>query len=212
MNPEYASKVFTRAVNSLSNFPGIGKKTAVRLVLDLLKKEKDILLHFAKCFEDLAHEIRYCVECHNISDEDYCSICENPQRDIQLLCIVEDLRDVVAIENTFQFKGKYHILGGLISPLKGVHPSHLNIETLIQRIQQRAQTDQPIREIILALRANVEGDTTNFYLYQQLKKFDIMLSSIARGIGVNDEIQYADEVTLGKSIANRVALETMIRY
>jgi recombination protein RecR len=206
MNIEYSSKVFTKAVNSFASFPGIGKKTAVRLVLDLLKKEKEDLLSFAKCFENLAQNILYCEICHNLSDTKHCEICSNPHRNDEIICVVEDIRDVIAIENTLQFKGKYHILGGIISPMKGIHPSDLNIESLIIRIQD-SSTRVAVKEVILALSTDVEGDTTNFYLYKQLKNFDLRMTTIARGIGMNDEIQYADEVTLGKSILNRIPIE-----
>jgi recombination protein RecR len=206
MNIEYSSKVFTKAVNSFASFPGIGKKTAVRLVLDLLKKEKESLLSFAKCFENLAQNILYCQTCNNLSDTTYCEICSNSHRNDSIICVVQDIRDVIAIENTLQFKGKYHVLGGLISPIKGIHPSQLNIESLIRRIQDPS-VHVGVEEVILALSTDVEGDTTNFYLYKQLKNFDVRITTIARGIGMNDEIQYADEVTLGKSILNRIPIE-----
>ena len=212
MKAEYSSKVFTKAVDSFASLSGIGRKTAVRLVLDLLKQNKENILYFSKTFADLANEISYCEHCHNLSDTPCCVLCADPSREQSVLCVVEDVRDVIAIENTAQFKGKYHVLGGLISPIKGIHPSHLTIASLVQRIEKSMAAQWPIQEIILALRTDIEGDTTHFYLYKQLKDFKMRITTLARGIGLNDEIQYADELTLGKSILHRVPLAQAVNF
>ncbi|MFC2100666.1 recombination mediator RecR [Bacteroidota bacterium] len=198
----YSSKLVEEAVNELAKLPGIGRKTALRLALHLLRSNKDDVKRFGETIIKMRDEIRYCNICHNISDLEICEICSNPKRDENLICVVQDIRDVMAIENTSQYQGRYHILGGIISPMDGVGPEDLNIKTLIDKAKQGN-----IREIILALSTTIEGDTTNFYLYKKLKEFNFMISTIARGVAIGDELEYADEVTLGRSIINRAPYE-----
>ncbi|MFC1733409.1 recombination mediator RecR [candidate division KSB1 bacterium] len=198
----YSSKLVEEAVNELAKLPGIGRKTALRLALHLLRSNKDDVKRFGETIIKMRDEIRYCNICHNISDLEICEICSNPKRDENLICVVQDIRDVMAIENTSQYQGRYHILGGIISPMDGVGPEDLNIKTLIDKAMQGN-----IREIILALSTTIEGDTTNFYLYKKLKEFNFMISTIARGVAIGDELEYADEVTLGRSIINRAPYE-----
>ena len=202
---EYPSQVLNRVIDHFASLPGIGKKTAVRLVLDLLYKEQAQILNFSESLKKLALEINYCKHCHAISDDEVCKICSNPAREDDKICVVEDIRDIVAIEQTVQFRGRYHVLGGLISPIKGIAPSDLNIGSLLERLAENPQ----IKEIIFALSTDIDGDTTHFYLYKKLKDKPIVLSTIARGISMGDSITYADEVTLGKSILHRVPLETV---
>lgn len=202
----YPSKLLEKAVNEFSKLPGIGNKTAFRLVMHLLKQGKLNVAEFANSLITLSEEIKYCKLCHNISDNDICEICSDPKRDSTLLCVVESVKDVMAIENTHQYKGMYHVLGGLISPMDGISPSDLNITTL----EEKALSNN-FREIILALSTTMEGDTTNFYIYKKLSKFDVEISTIARGIAIGDELEYADEITLGKSIANRIHFETTVK-
>jgi recombination protein RecR len=196
------SRLLEDAVNEMSSLPGIGKKTALRLVLHLLKRDAQEVDQFSGAFVKLKREIRNCNICHNLCDEETCTICSDRNRDRSLLCVVEDVRDVMAIENTGQYRGLYHVLGGIISPLEGTGPSDLNIESLLQRVQ----TGEP-KEVIMALSATMEGDTTNFYLFRKLKDFTVKLSTLARGVSVGDELEYADEVTLGRSILNRTPFE-----
>ena len=196
------NKLIEDAVNEFSKLPGIGKRTALRLVLHLLKQKPEEVERFGNSFIKMRNEICYCKECHNISEKDICSICEDDKRDKQLLCVVEDIRDILAIENTNQFKGLYHVLGGIISPIDGIGPHDLNIETLINRVKENGT-----KEVIMALSTTMEGDTTVFYLYKRLKDFDLKISTIARGIAVGDELEYADEVTLARSITNRIPYE-----
>lgn len=177
----------------------------MRFALNLLKWDKEDAERFGRAFIDLCNEVKYCQECFNLSDSEICEICSNPQRNANLLCVVEDIRDVMAIEGTQQYRGKYHVLGGIISPMDGIGPADLKIEELVQRVQNKG-----ISEIILALSTTMEGDTTNFYLYKRLKDLEISISTIARGISFGDELEYADEITLGKSIANRVPYETTL--
>jgi len=198
----YASKLLENAVEEIAQLPGIGRKTALRLALHLLRSEKDDALRLSQSISRLVSEVVYCKKCKNISDTPICDICRNPSRDGDVLCIVEDIRDVMAIENTEQYRGKYHILGGLISPMDGIGPSDLNIESLIQRI-----AEENIREIIFAIGATTEGDTTAFYIYKKLADKNVVISSIARGISVGDDLQYADEITLGRSISQRIPYE-----
>ena len=198
MNQEYPSTLLERAVKEFTKLPGIGRKTATRLVLHLLKKEEDEVASFSEAIIKLKREAKYCNVCHSISDTDICPVCANPTRDHSIICVVENIQDVMAVENTMQFRGIYHVLGGVISPMDGVSPSDLNIESLISRV---AAGD--VKEVILALSSTMEGDTTNFYIYRKLSQFDVKLSVIARGISVGDELEYADEVTLGSSIINR---------
>ena len=204
----YNSKIFEDAVNEFAKLPGIGRRTALRLVLHLLKESPAEVEKFGKTFIRLRNEIRYCRECHNITEQEVCSICSNHKRDRSLLCVVENLRDVIAIENTNQYNGRYHVLGGIISPMDGIGPSDLTIESLLKRILA-----DEIKEIITALSATMEGDTTVFYLYKkilQLDRKDIRFSTIARGVAIGDELEYADEVTLGRSILNRTPYENSL--
>ena len=199
---DFSSKLLESAVNEMAQLPGIGKRTALRLVLHLLKQPKEQTGYLAEALKSFRDDIKLCKNCHNISDVELCEICTNSRRDPELICVVEDIRDVMAIENTAQFKGLYHVLGGKISPIEGIGPHNLTIENLVEKVGQGG-----IKEIILALSSTMEGDTTNFYIYRQLQKFDVNLTTIARGISVGDEIEYADEVTLGRSILNRVPFE-----
>ena len=201
MNSRFSSKVFNQVVEYFSSIAGIGQKTAIRLVLDLAKKDRKFLLGFSQALHQLATELQYCKQCHAIAQTDCCDICANPARDASIICVVEDMRDLLALENTLQYQGLYHVLGGVIDPLRGVHPTQLHIESLITRIHT-----QPVREVILALRADVRGETTNFYLYRQLMGWEGKLTAIARGIGVADELQYLDEATLAKSLQYRTPL------
>jgi len=201
----FSSKLLEQAVEEFSKLPGIGKKTALRLVLSMLKREKDEVNRFATTIKDLRDGIRFCQQCHNISDVEICALCSNPNRDASTLCIVEDIRDVMAVENTQQYKGLYHVLGGVISPMEGIGPQHLNIESLIQKVALGE-----VKEIIFALSTTMEGDTTNFYIFKKLKDYSIKVSTIARGIAFGDELEYADEITLGRSIANRLPYESSI--
>ena len=199
------SKLIEKAVEQFAKLPGLGKKTAMRLTLYLLQMDKEEVNRFGQAFIDLRNHINYCSVCHNISDLEVCEICVNPVRDGSLLCVVEDIRDVMAIENTHQFKGKYHVLGGIISPMDGIGPSDLNIESLVQKVQNGA-----VKEVIMALSTTMEGDTTNFYIFKKLKDTNIKLSVIARGVSIGDELEYADEVTLGRSILNRTPYESSL--
>jgi recombination protein RecR len=194
----YSSKLFDEAVLEFSKLPGIGKRTATRLVLHLLKQERINIEHFGQSLITLAREIKHCKICHNISDTDICSICSDRTRDKSTICIVENIKDVIAIENTQQYKGLYHVLGGILSPMDGVGPSDLNIGSLELRLQSGE-----IQEFILALSPTMEGDTTNFYLFKKFSKYQIRLTTLARGVSFGDEIEYADEITLGRSILNR---------
>lgn len=198
MNQEYPSTLLERAVKEFTKLPGIGRKTATRLVLHLLRKSEDEVENFSSALTSLRRDAKYCKECHSISDTDICPICANPLRDHSIICVVENIQDVMAVENTMQYRGVYHVLGGVISPMDGVSPSNLNIESLISRI-----AEGKVKEVILALSSTMEGDTTNFYIYRKLQQYDVKLSVIARGISIGDELEYADEVTLGSSIVNR---------
>ena len=200
MSQQYSSVLLERAVDEFSKLPGIGRKTALRLVLHLLKLDETFVNQFADSITTLRHDVKHCQVCHNISDEDVCSICSNPMRDTHVVCVVENFQDVLAIEVTTQFHGLYHVLGGVISPMDGISPNDLEIESLVERVRKGG-----VDEVILALSSTMEGDTTNFYLYRKLQEFkDVRLTILARGISVNDELQYTDEVTLGRSIVNRV--------
>lgn len=203
---EFSSKLLEKAVNEMAQLPGIGKRTALRLMLHLLKQPKEQTEYLSQALTSMREEIKFCSSCHNISDEAVCEICSNSNRNHQIVCVVEDVRDVMAIENTNQFKGIYHVLGGKISPIDGVGPSQLHISTLVQKAQSGTVT-----EIIFALSTTMEGDTTNFYVYKQIKDFGIKTSTIARGISVGDELEYADEVTLGRSILQRVPFEGVLK-
>ncbi len=195
----FPSKLVENAVEQLSSLPGIGRKSALRLVLHMLKKDKLSVEIFGNAFIDLINGINYCSKCYSISDLSLCEVCASPKRDTGIICIVEDIRVMMAIENTMQYKGVYHILGGLISPIDGVGPSDIRIEELIARI-----TNDNIQEIIFALSTTMEGDTTNYYLFRKLKSYEIKISSIARGIAIGDELEYTDEITLGAAISSRM--------
>lgn len=199
---EFSSKLLEKAVSEMAQLPGIGKRTALRLVLHLLKQPSDQTRFLSESLLTMRNDIRFCTSCHNISDTELCQICANTARNHQLICVVEDIRDVMAIENTGQYKGIYHVLGGKISPIDGVGPSQLNINSLIEKVNSGQ-----VKELIFALSSTMEGDTTNFYIYKQINATDLILSTIARGIAVGDELEYADEVTLGRSILQRVPFE-----
>jgi recombination protein RecR len=201
----FSSKLLENAVNEFSSLPGIGQKTALRLVLHLLNQPQSEVEKFSNSLLILKRDIRYCNECHNISDQEICEICSSVKRDKSLICVVEDTRDVMAIENTGQYQGGYHVMGGLISPMDGIGPSDLNIESLVKRVNEGG-----IKEVILALSATMEGDTTIFYLYKKLKDAGISISTIARGIAFGGELEYVDEITLGRSIATRVPYENSL--
>ena len=203
---EFSSKLLERAVAEMSQLPGIGKRTALRLVLHLLRQPESQTEHLAKALHDMRSKIKHCKKCYNISDVELCEICASHNRNQKIVCVVEDVRDVMAIENTSQFRGLYHVLGGKISPMDGIGPHDLKIQQLVDRVNQNE-----IEELIFALSASMEGDTTNFYIYKQLKDANIQMSTIARGIGVNDEIEFADEITLGRSIMNRIPLENSLK-
>lgn len=199
MNQSYPSVLLEEAVNEFSKLPGIGKKTALRLVLHLLRQTENQVTCFGSAVIRLKQEVHYCASCHNISDTDLCNICADERRDHRLVCVVENVREVMAVENTGQYTGVYHVLGGLISPMDGVGPSDLQIETLVERVRRGE-----VNEVLLAFSATMEGDTTAFYLYRKLSGFDLKITTIARGIAVGDELEYADEITLGRSIVNRI--------
>ena len=203
---EFSSKILEKAVQEMSQLPGIGKRTALRLVLHLLKQPKEQTDFLSQALVAMRSDIQFCASCNNISDTDICDICSNTSRNKKLICVVEDVRDVMAIENTNQFRGIYHVLGGKISPMDGIGPSHLKIGTLIDKVKLGQ-----VSEIIFALSATIEGDTTNFYIYKQLKNYNVLTSTIARGISVGDELEFADEITLGRSIVNRVPFEDSIK-
>ncbi|MGB0167007.1 MAG: recombination mediator RecR [Luteibaculum sp.] len=196
------SKHVAKAVEQLSSLPSVGKKTALRLVLSMLKWEKDRVLEFGLAFSSLAENVNYCERCHNLSDEKICKICSNPSREEDTLCVVESVKDVLAIESTMQFKGVYHVLGGIIAPMEGIGPEDLNISSLEERCQK-----EPIKEVILALSATMEGDTTGFYLHKKLAPHCEKITTLARGIGFGDELEYADELSLGRSILYRTPYE-----
>ena len=199
---QYPSQLLEKAVAEFSKLPGIGRKTALRLVLWMLRQEDADVEQFSDAVRRLKQEVKYCHTCHNISDTDVCPICADPRRDASTVCVVENIQDVMAIENTMQFHGLYHVLGGIISPMDGIGPSDIEIESLVKRV-----ADGGIKEVILALSPTMEGDTTNFYIYRKLAGFDVKISVIARGVAVGNELEYTDEVTLGRSIANRTLFE-----
>lgn len=199
MSQQYPSVLLEKAVSEFAKLPGIGRKTAMRLVLHLLRQDAAVVEGFAQSLTTLKHEVKYCRVCHNISDTDVCQICSSPSRDRSLVCVVENIRDVMAVENTQQFRGFYHVLGGIISPMDGVGPGDLQIDSLVSRVEAGG-----ISEVILALSSTMEGDTTNFYIYRKLAHTGVKISVIARGISVGDELEYTDEVTLGRSIMARV--------
>lgn len=200
---QYPSQLLERAVEAFSQLPGVGRKTALRLVLHLLRQSTEDVDSFADAVIRVKHDVKYCKVCHNISDNEVCSICSDPRRDASVVCAVENIQDVMAIENTQQFHGLYHVLGGIISPMDGIGPHDLEIESLVERVEEGT-----VKEIILALASTMEGDTTNFYISRKLKDTGVKLSVIARGISVGDELEYTDEVTLGRSILNRTPFES----
>ncbi|WP_271405251.1 recombination mediator RecR [Tenacibaculum soleae] len=203
---DFSSKILENAVNEVSRLPGIGKRTALRLVLHLLKQPKENTTFLAKALTSLRNDVKSCAKCHNISDTVLCDICNNPNRNTEIVCVVEDIRDVMAIENTSQFRGVYHVLGGKISPIEGIGPQNLQIDSLVNKVK-----GGKVKELIFALSSTMEGDTTNFYIFKQIEKYNITTSTIARGISVGDELEYADEVTLGRSIVNRIPFEQSIK-
>lgn len=195
---EYPSKLLENAVNEFASLPGIGRKTAFRLVMSLLKKNPDEVKKFGESIIKLREEIHYCRNCHNISDSEICSICSDEKRDKSIICVVENIQDVMAIENTGQYRGHYHVLGGIISPVDGIGPSDLRIDSLEEKVKNGG-----INEIILALSTTMEGDTTNFYIYRRLNKYNVYMTTLARGVAIGDELEYTDEITLGRAINNR---------
>jgi len=203
---EFSSKLLERAVSEMSQLPGVGKRTALRLVLHMLRQPKEQTLALSDALQTMRNDLKFCKSCHNISDVELCEICSNPKRNEAIICVVEDIRDVMAIENTSSFRGLYHVLGGKISPMDGIGPHDLNIESLVSKVKEGK-----VSELILALSSTMEGDTTNFYIYKQIKDYKVTTSTIARGISVGDELEYADEITLGRSIVNRIPFETSIK-
>ena len=202
----FSSALLENAVNEFAKLPGIGRKTALRLVLHLIKQQENEVEHFSETIATMRKEIKFCKQCQNISDADTCNICINPSRKKEIICVVENIRDVIAIESTQQFNGTYHVLGGIISPLDGVGPDQLHIESLIDRIKT-----QNITEIIFALNPNIQGDTTIYYIGRKLKDFKVSITTIARGIAFGGELEYADEMTLAKSISNRIPVEHYVQ-
>ena len=203
---DFSSKLLENAVNEVSRLPGIGKRTALRLVLHLFKQPKESTKHLTEALNAMKSQVKSCKKCHNISDTMLCDICSNPKRKAEIVCLVEDIRDVMAIESTAQFQGIYHVLGGKISPIEGIGPQNLHIESLIKKV-----SSGEIKELIFALSSTMEGDTTNFYIYKQIEKYNIITSTIARGISVGDELEFADEITLGRSIINRIPFESSLK-
>jgi len=201
----YPSRLLEDAVNEFAKLPGIGRKTALRLVLYLLKQETEEVNHFGETMIKLRNEIKYCTSCNNISDTEVCNICADNSRDHSIICIVENIQDVLSIENTQQYNGIYHVLGGIISPMDGIGPGELKLDTLEEKISKAE-----VKEIIFALSTTMEGDTTNFYIYKKFKMYPIKISTIARGVSIGDELEYADEITLGRSILNRTPFETTL--
>lgn len=193
-------------MEAFAQLPGVGKKTALRFVLHVIKQDKTQTESLSKLITQLKTDLKFCLKCHNISEQDICEICNNPVRDKSTVCVVQDYRDILAIENTGLYKGHYHVLGGLISPIEGITPSSLNIESLVNKLQTN-----DVKEIILALNATMEGETTSFYIFRKIAPYQIKLSAIARGIAVGDELEYADEVTLGRSILNRIPFDTLLK-
>ncbi|MFB9052965.1 recombination mediator RecR [Formosa undariae] len=203
---EFSSKLLEKAVNEMSQLPGVGKRTALRLVLHLLRQPESQTVQLAQALLNMRTEIKFCKSCNNISDNVLCEICANPRRQEEIICVVEDIRDVMAIENTSSFKGLYHVLGGKISPMDGIGPHDLNINPLVNKIKEGR-----VKELIFALSPTMEGDTTNFYIFKQIQDLDVVTSTIARGISIGDELEYADEVTLGRSILNRIPFEGSLK-
>lgn len=203
---DFSSKLLENAVNEMSQLPGIGKRTALRLVLHLLKQPAQQTENLATAVQQMRELVNFCSNCHNISDTALCEICASQNRNAKIVCVVEDIRDVMAIEATSQYRGHYHVLGGKISPMDGIGPHNLTINSLIQKIEEGK-----IEELIFALSSTMEGDTTNFYIFKQIEGFNVITTTIARGISVGDELEYADEVTLGRSIVNRIPFENSLK-
>lgn len=203
---EFSSKLLENAVNEMAQLPGIGKRTALRLVLHLLRQPQSQTEALSQALMNMRSQIKFCKSCHNISDVDICEICANPNRDKTIVCVVEDIRDVMAIENTGSYRGVYHVLGGKISPIDGIGPHDLKIASLIEKVKEG-----DVKELIFALSSTMEGDTTNFYIFKQIQEYHIKTSTIARGISVGDELEYADEITLGRSILNRIPFESSLK-
>lgn len=203
---DFSSKLLENAVNEMSRLPGVGNRTALRLVLHLLKQPSEQTMVLSKALSNLRENIKFCKNCHNLSDSDLCHICSNVHRDNTVICVVEDIRDVMAIENTGTFRGMYHVLGGKISPIDGIGPQDLTIQPLVDKVKTGE-----VKELIFALSSTMEGDTTNFYIYKQIQDFQVTTTTIARGISVGDELEYADEVTLGRSITNRIPFEVSLK-
>ena len=202
----FSSKLLEKAVEEVAQLPGIGKRTALRLVLHLLNRPKSQTIQLTTALQNLVENTLFCKNCHNISDSEICEICANPKRNSELVCVVEDVRDVMAIENTAQFQGQYHVLGGKISPIEGIGPHNLTIDSLVEKVKKGG-----IKELIFATSSTIEGDTTNFYIFKQLEGLPVTITSIARGISVGDELEYADEITLGRSIINRIPFEHSLK-
>lgn len=203
---DFSSKILENAVNEVSRLPGIGKRTALRLVLHLLKQPKENTKYLTEALLHLRNDVKNCEKCHNISDTILCNICQNTKRNSEIVCVVEDIRDVMAIESTSQYNGLYHVLGGKISPIEGIGPQNLQIESLVNKVEKGE-----VKELIFALSSTMEGDTTNFFIFKQIEEFKITTTTIARGISVGDELEYADEVTLGRSIVNRIPFEASLK-
>ena len=203
---DFSSKLLENAVNEVSRLPGIGKRTALRLVLHLLKQPKENTKYLTEALTHLRNDVKSCKKCHNISDTVLCDICSNPKRNAEIVCVVEDIRDVMAIENTAQYRGLYHVLGGKISPIEGVGPQNLQIESLVEKVKEGE-----IKELIFALSSTMEGDTTNFYIFRQIQAYNISTSTIARGVAAGNELEYTDEITLGRSIIDRVPFEASLK-
>lgn len=203
---EFSSKIIEQAVEAFAQLPGVGKKTALRFVLHVIKQDKSAVDEFSALVSKLKTDLKFCQKCFNISENLVCEICSNPLRDGSTICVVQDYRDILAIEKTGLYKGHYHVLGGLISPLEGIGPSNLNIESLIEKLKGNS-----VSEIILALNATMEGETTSFFIFKKIAPYDIKLSAIARGIAVGDELEYADEITLGRSITNRIPFDSLLK-
>jgi len=203
---EFSSKLLENVVYEISQLPGIGKRTSLRLALHLMRQPQEQTQKLSEALQKMRNEIKFCKNCHNISDVEVCEICSNPNRNEEIVCVVEDIRDVLAIENTSQFRGLYHVLGGKISPMDGIGPNDLNIPTLIEKVKSGK-----VKELIFALSSTMEGDTTNFYIFKQIETYKIITTTIARGIAVGDELEFADEVTLGRSILNRIPFENSLK-
>lgn len=206
VNMEFSSKILEKAVEEMAQLPGIGKRTALRLVLHLMRQPKTQTNNLSEALMQMRNDVKFCKSCNNLSDSEFCYICSNPKRDAKTICVVEDVRDVMAIENTSSYQGLYHVLGGKISPMDGVGPHDLSIEPLVNKVR-----NGEVEELIFALSSTMEGDTTNFYIYKQIQEYNIKTSTIARGISVGDELEYADEITLGRSIVNRIPFENSLK-